>query len=48
MGGGLCLQNSVFVGWGLGLVLDLCVCWLVVKGQMPFNSRDGASVGLFS
>ena len=39
----------MFVSWGLGLVLGLCVCGLVstVYVIMHLNSSYGVSVGLF-
>ena len=37
-----------FVIWGLCLVIGF-VCWWVGKYViMPFNSREGVSVGLFN
>ena len=40
----LCLVFGLSVSWGLCLVLGLWVCKYVI---MPFNSREGVSVGLF-
>ena len=44
----LCLSVGLSVSWELCLLLGLCVCGLVKYVIMPFNSREGASVGLFN
>ena len=43
-----CWVSTGFVIWGLCLVLGF-FCWWVGKYViMPFNSREGVSVGLFN